>query len=307
MKRQDLIFAFMPAYRGAEVESLMLAHSIRAFAGELRNNPIWVLIPQSVETLSTPTRRELLALDAQLIPFDVERETLEFWFGGKVIASAAAESLAQTDLLVWMDSDTLVLNEPTEFRLDAGKHLGCRPVMLKNISSPYDEPLNRFWELVYRGCNTPPERIFPLTTTVDGVRIRAQFNAGLSVVRPEHGLLRAWCDNFLRLYREPQWDEFYKQHILYRIFIHQAILAATILAQLSQSEIQDFSDRVNYPMFLHNKYPVDRRSNTLNEVVTCRYDEFSFFEERDWRNILAIEEPLGQWLEEMVRSGQPHA
>ena len=305
MTRQDFIFAFMPAYRSSEAEALMLTRSIRRFAGKLRNHPIWVLIPQNLETLSESTRRELSALDAELIRFDVDRETLEFWFGGKVTASAAAESLAQgqADWLVWMDSDTLVLNEPTEVWVNAGKHLGCCPVMLKNISSLYDEPINRFWDLIYRGCNTPLESIFPVTTIVDGVRIRAQFNAGLLVVRPEKELLRTWNANFRHLYREPQWNEFYKQDILYRIFIHQAILAATITARLSRSEIQFFSDRVNYPLFLHSKYPVGKRPTTLNELETCRYDEFRFFENQDWRNLLPMDTPLRRWLEEMTRSG----
>ncbi len=189
MKRQDLIFAFMPAYRGSETESLLLVQSIRRLAGNLRNHPVWALIPQKLETLSEPVLKELNDLGAELIPFDVDQKTLEFWFGAKVIASAAAESLAhgQADLLVWMDSDTLVLNEPTEFRLKAGKQLGGCPVMLKNISSLYEEPVNHFWELIYRGCQTPAENVFPLTTVVDEVPIRAQFNAGLAGRSPGEG------------------------------------------------------------------------------------------------------------------------
>ena len=305
MKRQDLIFAFMPAYRASETEALLLVQSIRRFAGNLKNHPVWVLIPQKHETLSAPVRKELNDLGAELIPFDVDQETLEFWFGGKVIASAAAESLAQgqADLLVWMDSDTLVLNEPTEFRLKAGKELGGCPVMLKNISSLYGEPVNRFWELIYRGCQTPAENVFPLTTTVDEVPIRAQFNAGLLVVRPEKEILRTWSANFLRLYQDPQWKDFFKQDFLYHLFIHQAILAATINALMNRSEIQLFSSRVNYPWFLHSRYPAARRPTTLNELLTCRYDEFRFFEKQDWRITLSIEEPLQGWLGEMVGSG----
>jgi hypothetical protein len=300
MKESPLIFAFMPGRGSPEAESVLLVKSLRAFGGRWRNHPLWVMIPNTLETLSETTRAELLALGAKLLPFEVETRTLEFIFGGKVVASAAAESLAegQADVLVWMDSDTVFLNEPEAFILGEEKTLGCCPVMLRNISSLSEEPLDPFWEAVYKGCRTPPENLFSLETLVDQVKIRAQVNAGLLVVRPEKGLLRSWRDDFLRLYPLSQWEPFYKENILYKVFIHQAILAGTMLARLSPNEIHYFPRRVNYPLFLHDRYPFAHRPAGLKELVTFRYDAYKFFENINWLEILPAEEPLRNWLKE---------
>ena len=78
----------------AEAESLLLVKSIRLFGGRWRNNPIWVMIPNRIETLAASTRQSLEAFEARLLPFEVKAETLAFLYGGKVVASAAAETLA---------------------------------------------------------------------------------------------------------------------------------------------------------------------------------------------------------------------
>ena len=149
----NLIFAFMQAYGGDERESLLLAHSLRTFGGELSNCPLWLMVPQNLDQFSESTRQALRELDVQVHRFEVPEEALSFPFGGKVYAAAAAEFLAsnEADILVWMDSDTIFAGEPAEFVLGENVSLGYRPVMLKNISSLYDEPRERILGFHLRG------------------------------------------------------------------------------------------------------------------------------------------------------------
>jgi len=293
----NLIFAFMQAYGEDERESLLMAHSLRMFGGELANQPLWLMMPQKLEQVSESTRQALRKLDVQINRFEVPEEALGFPFGGKVYAAAAAESLAsyQADVLIWMDSDTIFAGEPAEFVLRGNVNLGYRPVMLKNISSLYDEPVNAFWSFIYERCGTPVKKIPPMTTTVDTVRIRPQFNAGILSVRPQKRLLQAWRDNFERLYQQPELAPYYQEHILYRIFVHQSILAATILTMLNKDETRDLGSRVNIPMFLEAAPDIAR------EAVTLRYDEFKFFENPGWEEKVALKEPLKKWLKAQIR------
>ena len=274
----NLIFAFMQAYGGDERESLLLARSLRTFGGEMANRPLWLMMPQNLE-VSESTLRVLDGLGVQVHRFEVPEDALRFPFGGKVYAAAAAESLAsdQTDILVWMDSDTVFAGEPTEFLLGENIDLGYRPVMLKNISLLYDEPLNPFWDFLYKHCETPAENIFPMLTTSDRLHIRPQFNAGIMCLRPQKELLRTWRDNFEKLYQRGELDPYYAEHILYRIFVHQAILSATLLAMLEPREMQNLGVRINLPMFL------DAEPELFHKAVTLRYDEFKFFEGPDWK------------------------
>ena len=274
----NLIFAFMQAYGGDERESLLLARSLRTFGGEMANSPLWLMMPQNLEQVGESTLQALDGLGVQVHRFEVPEDALKFPFGGKVYAAAAAESLAsdQADILAWMDSDTIFAKEPVEFLMGENIHLGYRPVMLKNISSLFDEPVNVFWSFIYEGCGTPVENIPPMLTTVDAVRIRPQYNAGIMCLRPQKKLLRTWRDNFEKLYQGPELAPYYEEHILYRIFVHQSILSATLLAMLEPSEMRDLGARVNLPIFL------DADPELFHEVVTLRYDEFKFFEQPSW-------------------------
>ena len=292
----NLIFAFMQAYGGDERESLLLARSLRTFGGEMATYPLWLMMPQNLEQVSESTRQALDGMGVQVHRFEVPEEALNFPFGGKVYAAAAAESLAssQAHILVWMDSDTIFAKEPVEFLLDENFNLGYRPVMLKNISLLYDDPVDSFWNFIYEGCDTPVEKIPPMLTTVDAVRIRPQYNAGIICLRPQKKLLRTWRDNFEKLYQGAELAPYYQKHVLYRIFVHQSILSATLLAMLEPNEMQDLGARINLPIFL------DAESELFREAVTLRYDEFKFFEGPDWEKKVALSGPLKKWLQVQI-------
>ena len=162
-------------------------------------------------------------------------------------------------------------------------------------SSLYDEPLETFWSFIFERCGTPVNDIFPMLTTVDGVRIRPHFNAGILSVRPKADLLQAWRNNFERLYSLPELLPFYQENILYRIFMHQAILAGTILAGLKRDELRDLGARFNHPVFL------EEASEPTSDVVTLRYDEFEFFQQSDWESKFLLKGSVKEWLGAQVR------
>ena len=196
-------------------------------------SPIWILIPDGLGEFSIEGQAEFSSLNATMISFHIEESTLNFPFAAKVFASASAESSAEgrTALLAWMDTDSIVIQEPVELLLQSEKQLGYRPVDHTLIGSTYAEPIDSFWEMIYNDCHVERDRIFPMTASADENVIRPYFNAGMLVVRPEVGLMQAWRDNFKRIYKTPHYEDFYQQNVLYEIFIHQAILAGTVLSQ----------------------------------------------------------------------------
>ena len=300
-----MIFAFMIYPGKLAWQSCLLAESIRTFAGNMANDPIWVLVPQSVASLSAETRANLQAQQVRMIPFPVGETASGFPFAAKVIAAAAAESVAMTEsdhALVWLDTDSLVIQEPTALVLAAEKQVGYRPVDHTLIGLLWDTPLDNFWELVYRRCGVPAARPFPMTASVDEKRIRPYFNAGMLVVRPGNQLLNNWCNHFTRLYQDPAFTPFYEQHVLYRIFMHQAILTGTILAQFEQNALQQLPHLVNYPLHMHGTYPRSRRPSKLNDVITTHYDEL--LQAPNWREFVDIAEPLQTWLLARVPGGR---
>jgi hypothetical protein len=292
----SLTFATMVIPGQTEPEAVLLARSLRTQGGALAGQPVCVFYPETGTPLADATRAELAALDVRLEPVQVEPDTLRFPLAAKVFAAAAAEAQAESGLLVWMDSDTIIIQEPAEFLLPDGAALGYRPVHHILIGSRYDEPLDAFWSLIYARCDVPDAHVFPMQTVADGLRIRPYVNAGLLVVRPDRGLLQAWRDRFRTLYRLPEFAPFYKQNVRYAIFMHQAVLAGVMLACLEPGALCELSPRVNYPLNLHHEHLHQDRPDTLDALVTCRYD--TYFDSPDWVDRLPAGMRLEAWIAE---------
>jgi hypothetical protein len=282
-----------------EHDALRLARSIRTFAGQFCFNPIWMLSQRSEADLSETTRQELFSLGARLIAFDLEQSSENIPFADYVTAASFAEGLAQGEasFLVMMATDTLVLQEPSACSLLGGKSLGGCPVHLKLLGSGYNDPIDEFWGLIYQHCQVNLEHIFPLQSIVDEQWIRAYINAGLLVVRPERGLLRAWQTNFEHLYNLPDFDIFFKENKLYRIFMHQAVLAGTILSLLKPEEFQLLPFEMNYPLHLQARIAAGRRPASLSQLITCRYEDFAeVFGNPNLDRLIQIDESLKDWI-----------
>jgi hypothetical protein len=300
-KQKRLIFASIIFPRkSSETNALLLAESIRTFAGALSQAPIWFFAPETKTRLSSAVRDKLLTRNVTLIPFEIDPEVAHFPFTRMAVAAALAESKAsgQADLLAWLSANTVVLQEPKEFLLQHDKSLGYRPVHHALIGSRYDEPLDAFWTRVYRYCNVPDDRVFPMTTHVDNVTLRPYFNAGCHITRPEEHLLRNWRDTFLTEYREPLLQRLYKHDERYKVFIHQAIFSGVALSTLATDKIHKLPPTYNYPLHLHAEDVTDHRPSSLEEVVTFRHE--AFYQNPEWRKKMPAREPLKRWIAERL-------
>ena len=295
----DLILATMAGTAEAARLALLWAKSIRAFAGRYTEAPIWLMVPQPIERLPTSLRMELEQNHARLFAYDVSEEALDFPFAAKSIAAGEAERLAQdrASRLAWMDCDSLIVQEPIPLLLADEIAIGYRPVDHTLIGSPADKPPDSFWSLVYNQCGVDVGQIKPMVTSVDEKTIRPYFNAGLLAVRPQRGLLQSWSDTFRTLYQRPAFRPYYNRDVLYKLFIHQAVLAGVLLAGTGDEEREELPYLVNYPLHMHAGYPAVRRPARLNDVYSFRYDTLA--DEADWQQVILIDEPLRSWLNEV--------
>ena len=296
------VFACNALAGRSERQALRLAESIRSFGGDYTQSPIWILLPESEVSMVGDILSRLVPLDIRLVPFDNRLSLEDFPFARKVAAAATAEALAggQTKFLVWMDPDSLLLQDPTPLLLPPDVSLGIRPVDHTLIGSVYEQPIEPFWELVYSRCGVPPGMVYPMTTGIDQVQIRTYFNTGLVVTRPEKGLFQTWALFFEKLGRDPQFETLFQGNTLYRIFFHQAILSGAALSILRSNEILEYPAHVNYPLHMHTLVSADRRPSHLDDLVTCRYD--TFFEQANWKMTLSGNGRLMSWLESILET-----
>lgn len=286
----------------SETNAVLLAASIREYAGSLAHAPICFFVPEYGEQLTMATRNKLDSLNVRLVPLELDKEVLRFPLAHYPLIAAAAESLAKdtTNFLVWLGTNTIVLQEPAAFILPNDKNLGYRPVHHTNVGSPYNTPLDSYWTLVYEYCNVPEDRIFPMKTHVEGATIRPYFNAGFLITRPEKGLFKTWRNTFLAIYRENSLQELYQNDERYAIFIHQAVLSGIILRMFTLDEMYELPHKYNYPLHLHAEDITDHRPLTLEECITVRHE--GFYRDSSWAEKVPAREPLKQWLAKHLQS-----
>jgi len=291
------VFAVFAEDSDALDHCIVLAESIRTFGGTFARSPLWVYVPEEL-ALTDSIRQRLESLGVDIRRSTVPPEALWFYFARKVFAAAEAERSATASgaILVWMDEDTIVLTEPGAFLLPDSIALAYRPVMHNIIGSLYAEPPNEFWRRLYDLMDIPDSALFPMITPADRQEIRAYFNAGLLVVRPERGVLQRWAEFFKTLYSDSVLVEWAKQDQLKRIFLHQTALLGAVLNTLRRNEIIELSEQYNYPLFFKEMFGAIDEFTSVDEIATLRYDVYFRDPAPDWHTKLHGPADRIEWL-----------
>jgi hypothetical protein len=138
-----------------------------------------------------------------------------------------------------------------------------------------------------------------MTTTVDNTIIRPHFNAGMIIVRPAIGILKSWGDNFRRLASDTTIADMCAGSNLRNIYLHQAALAATILAVIPQNRMRDLPSTYNYAVFLTDKMADKAAIFSLDDVVMFRHGQH--YTTLDKLSNFAGSAAIFQWLKERWR------
>jgi hypothetical protein len=68
---------------------------------------------------------------------------------------------------------------------------------------------------------------------------------------------------------------------------------------LKPEEFQQFPCEMNYPLHLHTSVPALCRPANLNQLITCRYEDYDeFFANPDVDELIQIDKPLKDWLDD---------
>lgn len=281
---------------------VLLAESIRTFGGRLKDAPIYVFAPTALGVDESIRENLVRRWRVEIRRSAPPPEADWLYFSSKVYAAGKAEAEAEEAgaVLVWMDEDTIVLQEPAAVALPEGVQLAYRPVMHNRSGTLYGKPPNEFWRRIYEVFEIDDSLLFPMITPADRQKINAYFNAGLLIVRPGHGVLRAWGSEFTKLYRDSVLADMCRTDITHRIFLHQTALVGAVLHRLQPSQMMELDDTYNYPMFFRRMYGADQEFDDIGEVVTLRYDVYFRDPDPDWSSQLRGPAEKITWLAERL-------
>lgn len=278
--------------------TLVLVESIRTFGGRFADAPVRIYAPASLLKTQQKLVKRFSPLEAEVRASDAPADARAFPFSGKVFAAMRAEKEAKgaASILVWMDEDTVVLAEPGDLALAKSANLGYRPVMHRNIGSLYAEKPDAFWTRVYEKLAVPASAVFPMKTVTGDATVRPYFNAGLLAVRPEAGIMKRWAEAFATLYLDPAIVDMCKKDQRLGVFLHQAALSGAILHFVPRKEMAQLPDGYNYPIFFKDMYGADKPYDSIDGVVTIRYDVYFKNPAPDWSKKLKGPEEKVSWL-----------
>ena len=269
----DLSFIICTEHGDLESKSLLLAESIRNFGGKYKNSPIYSFQPRKGLSISDTTKKIFEKLNVVHCEIDLNKNYPDYPLANKPYTADYAERNIETEILVFCDSDQVVLQAPSALLLSSEYDVGINPVEVKNIGTDGERDENlEYWLKLYQIADVKTNSF--VRTSVTNEKILSYWNSGLVAVRREKKIFNLWRELF---------DDVMKKELFPRTgrnFVEQSTLS-TVIARLGIRVIQ-LPATYNYPLPYHDKLSKDKRAANLDELHTLHYH--AFFKARDFRN-----------------------
>lgn len=290
-----IIFASGSASQRERRQAVRLIESLRTFGGAYRSAPFWLF-----DSVVQEWQESTSALpNVEIIPLATPPALADAILANKVCACAQAEGRARGafDALVWVNPECLFLQPPALLDLRGDADIALRPVHLRNVGAPATAPLDAYWRTIYAtvGLEITGAEV---ESFVDGQRIHPYFNTHLFAIDPSLGLCGRWLHDFAALLNDDAFQSGACADGLHRLFLHQAILSALLLAAIPPARRRILPPAYGYPYDLHDRIPPARRAHSLDELVCVVVEERSL--DPAAIHDLAVSAALRGWLANQV-------
>lgn len=191
----SIVFCVEPGYLTSQ--ATLLVQSLRKWGGAFSNVRLLAIQPRATGLIPESTLRVFAEHEVEFISRDLNRDFRDSPWANKVFACALAETIVNTEYLMFTDTDCVFLNAIDETLLASGENLGLQPVVEKfrGTSHLFDGHAG-MWRRMYKRAGIRPEGY--VRTSIDEVRIRPYYNAGIAVFRRSQGIAQVWLE-MLRL------------------------------------------------------------------------------------------------------------
>ncbi|MEO7270819.1 MAG: hypothetical protein ABIX28_25730 [Vicinamibacterales bacterium] len=194
MSGSELTFVLCIENNAIRPQALLLCESIRRFGGCHREAPILAVAPRPGLGVDRATAERLRAMAVEYVERPLNQACPVYGSANRVYAAAWAEDHVDSEWIVVLDSDTLVLDE---LQLPNDADALVRPVDMKeSASAGPGDPFEEYWSRLAALQGVSLDALPFVTTTVSGHRVRASYNGGLVAVRRARRILRTWAELF---------------------------------------------------------------------------------------------------------------
>lgn len=253
-----------------EAQALMLAESIRCFGGRFAGAEVHAFQPRPERRIAPATRERLASLEVALHTDVHNTASPRFPRTNKVYVCEWAERHLDAETLVFVDSDTVFLGEPSALTEPGDWAAAVRPVDSRNVCSTGPGGRHEdYWQSLYAACGVDGRPF--VETAVEGDSIRACWNSGLVAVRRAAGVFARWrrdlaCCLAAGLYPPARW----KRGVGYP-FLDQNALALTLARDPDAT--RTLPPGYNYCLPKRARMRDPLRSAPWSEIVHLHYHE----------------------------------
>jgi hypothetical protein len=263
-ENQSLSFIICTEQGSLEQKSILFAMTLRTFGGALASAPIISFQPRLGYEISAKTKKIFNKLNVEHIEIPFNKDYIEYPQANKPLVCAYCEKNLDSEILVFADSDQVIVNEPSELLLPKKFDVGVRPVDLKGIGACEQDDSNYpFWEKLYSLLGVHSR--YYVHTSIENSKILGYWNVGLVAVRRDKGIFTKWEENFHKVMQKGLVP---KQGIF---FLEQAVFAATV-AQINAS-VFSYSKGYNYPINLQDSLREELKVDLLTDMTTIHYHQ----------------------------------
>lgn len=182
-----------------EPMAVRLAESLRRFGGRLANSPFFAVKSRFGPDMRRETREAFDRLGVTYLSRWISPRYGWQKFMNKPLALAWVESLANTEQLVWLDSDILCVGEPSELPLEPGMQFAANPAAKDIATSGPDDPNEPYWRELCRLFGLSLDELPWVVTCDQNERIRLQWNSGVFSFRRGDGLAERYLENCFKV------------------------------------------------------------------------------------------------------------
>lgn len=280
----------------------VLVDSLRRHGGGLADAPWHVVADAS----ATGVLDQAGLGGTKVLPLQVDPAARGVPFAAKAYAAATVERLVPgAETLAWMDPESLVLGPPRALDLGPAAAVALRPVFLVNaVGQAEGTPVDGYWARLYREAGVDGAAVPAVESFVDEHRIRFYVNCGVIAWCPGRGIAREWARALSAVLADEAYRRTYCADVRHRVFLHQAVLSAVLLARTTPAERRWLPPDHGYPLGLHERVPAAKRARRLEDLACLIYDTL-WDEQPDWLDRVPVEDPLRSWLAEAHRRTRP--
>jgi len=167
-----------------ESYTVRMIESLRRWGGCYSMSQVIAVTPRFGSPLLRTTLNKFKELNVTYVRSTPKTGYSWFKFLNKPLALVVADSYINTDLVCWLDSDLLIVDEPTELGLNSEESFAGFPVEQKEMGTegegdPYEPVWQEFCHILDIDINTLPWVI----TAETHQKVRLYFNGGIFVYR----------------------------------------------------------------------------------------------------------------------------